>query len=79
LLLNEDTAQLVKRVLYVLEDNLKAGSADYDHERTRLNELILRNKEYIDKDKTDEIKMMRDLEKLEKEIRRSLGQGQMEI
>jgi len=38
-----------------------------------LNELIVRNKEYIDKDKNDEIKIMRDLEKLEKEIKRNLG------
>jgi len=71
--LDEDTAQLVKRVLYVIEDNLKPGSSEYDQERDRLNELILRNKEYIDKDKNDEIKIMRDLEKLESEIKRNLG------
>jgi hypothetical protein len=53
---DEAAANLVKRSLYVIEDNLKPGNKDYDNDRETLNQLIIRNKEYIEKDKNDELK-----------------------
>ena len=37
LLQDEDTAKLVKKALYVIEDNLKPGNSEYDKDRDRLN------------------------------------------
>ena len=70
---NEDTTNIMKRALYIIEDNLKAGDAEYDEERAKLTKLVNRNKDYINSDKIDELQQIKELERLEKEIKQSLG------
>jgi hypothetical protein len=72
---NEDTTNIMKRVLYLIEDNLKAGDSEYDEERAKLTKLVNRNKDYINSDKIDELEQIKELERLEREIKQSLGQS----
>ena len=60
---------LIRKVLYVIEDNLRP---EYEEERKLLNKLILDNKEYIEKADSDKRKEMIELERLEKEILKEL-------
>lgn len=70
---NEDCSELLKRALYVCEDNIKPGLNEYNEERFILTELVAKNKEYVDSLKNDELATIRELEQLEKEIRERLG------
>ena len=66
---DKDAIFYLLKALYVMEDNLKP---DYDEERRMLEKMIARKREIIEKNKLDELKDIREMEKLEEEIKATL-------
>ena len=61
---NKKTQEGVKRALYTIEDNLKAGVADYDVDRQKIAEIVARDTWFIQANKEEELVAMAERERV---------------
>ncbi len=70
---DKDAKEFLKKALYVIEDNLRPGNPEYEEDRTKFAAIVDRDRAYIQEEKLDERRQIIELERLEKEIKKSLG------
>jgi len=69
---DENCQVVLRKALYVIEDNMKPGNEQYDEDRRLLERLVYEHTDVINKEKDKELKEIRDLERLEREIQQGL-------
>jgi len=65
---NEESHKVLRRALYVVQDNMKPGNEQYNVDRVLLESLIQRHQDVINKLRDQELAEIRLLEKIEREI-----------
>ena len=71
---NKKTQEGVKRALYTIEDNLKAGVADYDVDRQKIAEIVARDTWFIQANKEEELVAMAERERVVSEIKKAINE-----
>ena len=71
---NKKTQEGVKRALYTIEDNLKAGVADYDVDRQKIAEIVARDTSFIQANKEEELVAMAERERVVSEIKKAINE-----
>ena len=71
---NKKTQEGVKRALYTIEDNLKAGVADYDVDRKKIAEIVARDTWFIQANKEEELVAMAERERVVSEIKKAINE-----
>ena len=71
---NKETQEGVKRALYTIEDNLKAGVADYDVDRKKIAEIVARDTWFIQANKEEELVAMAERERVVSEIKKAINE-----
>ena len=66
---DEKAAKTMKKALNKLEDSLLPS---YDRERVLLIKILDRDKDFISKETTEDLKQLKDLEEIEREIKAML-------
>jgi hypothetical protein len=71
---NKETQEGVKRALYAIEDNLRAGVAEYDGDREKIADIIARDIGFIQASKEEERVAMEESERVVTEIRKAINE-----
>ena len=71
--LEEKAQDLLRNALYTIEDNLKAGSNEYQPEREKLAQIIASDVGFIKAIKLEELTEMEQRERIEGEIKKTIS------
>ena len=75
---SKETQEGVKRALYAVEDNLRAGVAEYDGDRQKIAEIVGRDREFIQASREEERVAMEERERVVSEIKKAISERSQE-
>lgn len=75
---SKETQEGVKRALYAVEDNLRAGVAEYDGDRQKIAEIVARDREFIQASREEERVAMEERERVVSEIKKAISERSQE-